>query len=42
MCHGVVFEEGGDGEATYEGGLRKCMLEKKGMGVKEVQTMVTA
>ena len=35
-----VFEESGDRKATYEGGLRKCMLMNKEMGVQEVRTLV--
>ena len=37
---GGVLEKGGDGKVTYEGGLRKCMLVKEEVGVKEVQRMV--
>ncbi|KAJ8436183.1 hypothetical protein Cgig2_010427 [Carnegiea gigantea] len=35
-----VFEESGDGKATYEGGLRKCMLVKEGMSIEEMRTLV--
>ena len=38
---GEVLQEGGDRNVTYKGGLKKCMLVKEGMGIKEVQRMVT-
>ncbi|KAJ8422109.1 hypothetical protein Cgig2_011152 [Carnegiea gigantea] len=32
--------ERGDGKVTYEGGSRKCMVVKEGMGVEELMKMV--
>ncbi|KAJ8432067.1 hypothetical protein Cgig2_030503 [Carnegiea gigantea] len=36
-----MLEEGGDEKVTYEGGLRKCVLMKEGIRVKEIQRMLT-
>ena len=39
---GGKLEDGEDGKVTYEGGSTKCVVLEKGMGVEEVQRMVTA
>ena len=35
------MEDGENRKITYEGGSRKCLLVKEGLGVKEVRGMVT-
>ncbi|KAJ8434662.1 hypothetical protein Cgig2_030048 [Carnegiea gigantea] len=35
-----MLEQSEDGKVTYKGGSRKCMVAKKGIGVKEVIKMV--
>ncbi|KAJ8425202.1 hypothetical protein Cgig2_000551 [Carnegiea gigantea] len=35
-----MLAKSGDGKATYEGGSRKCMVVKEGMGVEELMKMV--
>ncbi|KAJ8433491.1 hypothetical protein Cgig2_018025 [Carnegiea gigantea] len=35
-----VLVESGDGKVTYEGGSRKCMVIREGIGVKELLKMV--
>ncbi|KAJ8425801.1 hypothetical protein Cgig2_023734 [Carnegiea gigantea] len=37
---GGMLAESGDGKVTYEGGSRKCMEVKEGMGVEELMKMV--
>jgi len=37
---GGVMEDGGEGKITYNGGSRKCMLAREGMGVQYLREMV--
>ncbi|KAJ8439630.1 hypothetical protein Cgig2_021006 [Carnegiea gigantea] len=37
---GGMLAKSGDGKVTYEGGSRKCMVVKEGMGVEELMKMV--
>ncbi|KAJ8450566.1 hypothetical protein Cgig2_020203 [Carnegiea gigantea] len=37
---GEMLVENGDEKVTYEGGSRKCMMVKEGMGVEELMKMV--
>jgi len=39
FCGGMLVESG-DGKVTYEGGLRKCMVVREGMGAEELLKMV--
>ena len=34
------MEDGGEGEMVYNGGSRKCVVVREGMGVKELREMV--
>jgi len=37
---GGVMEDGGEEKMRYNGGSRKCMLVREGMGVEELREMV--
>jgi len=37
---GDVVEDGGEGKMVYNGGSRKCVVVRKGMGVEELREMV--
>ena len=37
---GGVVEDGGEGKMVYNGGSRKCVVVREGMGVEELRGMV--
>jgi len=40
MSYGGVVEDGGEWKMRYNGGSRKCLLVREGMGVEELREMV--
>ena len=41
MCYGGELDDGGAEKVTYVGDWTKCIILKKGLGMEEVQRMMS-